>query len=96
MLFRYHSRNKVFEWEEQMPINESTVAIGKCYATSTNQHRRVVAIKDGNVTYESWGGNVMNTTEPLQRTTAKIATFADAVDREISCDPSLPPMPDLD
>jgi len=79
-----------------MPIDESNVAEGKCYATSTNQHRRVVAIKDGKVTYESWGGNVTNTGAPLHRNTAEIGTFANAVDKEISCDPSLPTIPNLD
>ncbi|GAB6051721.1 hypothetical protein JCM17960_05410 [Magnetospira thiophila] len=79
-----------------MSITESDVAVGKCYATTTNQHRRVVAIDGGKVTYESWGGNVLNTGAPLSRNTAKIETFVDAVEKEIPCDPSLPQMPKLD
>ncbi len=79
-----------------MPVSKDDVVVGECYATANNQHRRVVAINDGKVTYESWGGNVLNTRPQLNRTSAKISTFADDVDRKIICDPSLPKMPDLD
>jgi len=76
-----------------MPITENDVVVGGCYETLGKQQRRVVAIKDCQVTYESWGGNVQNTSPPLPRNTAKIGTFAGAVDKSIICPADLPPMP---
>jgi hypothetical protein len=72
-----------------MPIQENSVVVGCCYETSKNQQRRVTQIVDGNVTYESWGGNVQNTKSPLPRTTVNLKKFAEDVDKAIACPASL-------
>jgi len=78
-----------------MPITEDEIIVGHCYETPGKQQRRVVKIEDGKVTYESWGGNVQNTSPSLTRNTAKADTFADAVDKSITCPADLPPLPTL-
>jgi hypothetical protein len=72
-----------------MPINQQDVKIGHCYATLSNQHRRVLSIDNAEVIYESWGGNVQNFKGHLTRTKVSLDAFANAVEREIPCPPQL-------
>jgi len=81
-----------------MAVTESSIAVGKCYATANNQHRRVLNIDTtlNKVTYESWGGNV-GANGNLSRTTVGLNKFATDVDKEITCPPKpKPPAPKKD
>src|ERR1039457_705932 len=73
-----------------MPTNPESVEVGRCCSTTTNQHQRVTAKSAAKVTYESWGGNVGYQGGSLSRTTVSLDGFAEAVDKEIPCDPKLP------
>jgi hypothetical protein len=73
-----------------MPVHETTVAVGKCYKTPNNQHRRVIGIAGDQVKYQSWGGNVGYQGEHLFETTVQIGNFSGAVEEEISCPTNLP------
>lgn len=66
-----------------MPISESKISEGKCFVTSTFQVRRVIAVNGDTVTYESRGKRARGWSS---RQDAKKATFASAVEREVSCD----------
>ena len=76
-----------------MSVDQKTIAVGKCYRTATEQHRRVYAISGSDVTYESWGGNVGNHTGHLNRDTVSIEDFANAVEEEIACPAGMNPLP---
>jgi len=78
-----------------MPIPTSKVLLCRCYTTKNKkgQHRRVLGISNGNVTYESWGGGVGYRPGSLSRQTVSIERFAADVDREINCPTTLPPCP---
>ncbi len=67
-----------------MPLTAQEVIKGQCYATSNNQHRRVIDIDGDTVTYESRGGNVSN--EWNTKIKVNIDNFAQSVDRVISCE----------
>jgi len=76
--------------EENMPISTSSVSVGNCYETANKQQRRVISIDQttNQVIYESWGGN----TGPkgnLTRTKVGLDKFANAVDKQITCPPTL-------
>lgn len=68
-----------------MPVDQKTIAKGKCYRTAKEQHRRVYEISGSDVTYESWGGVVDNHTGHLHRDTVSREDFANAVEEEIAC-----------
>jgi hypothetical protein len=67
-----------------MPVDPSTVAKGKCYATSGGQVRRVLGISGNDVTYESRGKRMVAGSWSA-RNTAKLDTFAAAVDKDVPC-----------
>ena len=68
-----------------MSIVQSDISVGKCFVTEAFQVRRVLEVSNGNVTYESRGRRAQ-AGRWGPKTTADIATFADAVEREVSCD----------
>ena len=76
-----------------MSVDPNTIEKGKCYRTSGDQHRRVYAVDGDQVIYESWGGNVGNSTGPLNRTTVGRDKFAKDVEGEIDCPPGMKPLP---
>ena len=69
-----------------MPVKISEVIVGGVYATTNNQERRVTKIADGNVFYESRGGNVKNDWAPGHTLASppSIEDFSDACDKVIS------------
>ena len=69
-----------------MAIDISDVVVGGVYSTANNQERRVSRIENGNVFYESRGGNVKNDWSPghTLANPPSIANFADACDNVIS------------
>jgi hypothetical protein len=73
-----------------MPVLETTVAVGKCYKTSGNQHRRVIEVANDQVRYQSWGGKDGYRGDHLTENTVQIGGFAKAVEEEISCPTNLP------
>ena len=73
-----------------MPVLETTVAVGKCYKTSNNQHRRVIGMDKGQVRYQSWGGKDGYRGGQLTENTVQIGGFAKDVEEEISCPTNLP------
>jgi hypothetical protein len=75
-------------------VDPTTVAKGKCYRTSFDQHRRVYSVDGEYVTYESWGGNVGNHTGHLHRDKVNRRKFADDVEAEIPCPINMEPLPE--
>jgi len=73
-----------------MPIQTSSVSVGNCYETANKQQRRVISIdtKNNKVIYESWGGNV-GPKGSITKTTVGLDKFANDVDKQIACPPSL-------
>jgi hypothetical protein len=78
-----------------MPVSVNSIAVGNCYKTSNEQHRRVVAINGSQTTYEYWGGNVGYQGGSLARQKVDINKFADDVDAPITCPAGLPGMPTI-
>jgi hypothetical protein len=62
--------------------------VDRCYATSSNQHRKVIEIRDGRVVYTARGGNVKSKWYLATGSTnpPSLETFARAVEKEIPCD----------
>jgi hypothetical protein len=71
----------------------TTIVKGKCYRTSSDQHRRVYDVKGNEITYETWGGNVGNCEGHLPRKTVNRDQYAADVEEEISCPPNMKPLP---
>ena len=76
-----------------MAVDPTTVAKGKCYRTSSDQHRRVYSVDADKVTYQSWGGKVGNHTGHLHRNTVNRNKFAADVEAEIPCPTGMEPFP---
>lgn len=68
-----------------MPVPLNSIAVGRCFVTSTGQVRRVLEIKDGKVKYESRGKTDRGGSS-VGRTTVSDSRFASDVDREVTCD----------
>jgi hypothetical protein len=68
-----------------MPIKISDIVVGGVYATTSNQERRVTAIEDDKVFYESRGGNVKNEWGPGHTLASppSVEKFAEACDSVI-------------
>jgi hypothetical protein len=66
-----------------MPISENEIAVGKCFATRSDQVRRVIEVGADDLVYESRGKQAGQWTG---RQRVKRSTFAAAVDREVHCD----------
>jgi len=47
-----------------MPVPQSDVRVGGIYSAGDNQHRRVIKIENGFVSWDSRGGNVLNDWSP--------------------------------
>ena len=71
-----------------MPLDPKKIEVGKCYATSMGQVRRVLDIKDGKVIYEARGKKAVTGPWPNQSppTPPNLETFAQAVEREVAED----------
>ena len=77
-----------------MPVDPKTIQKGQCYRTAGDQYRRVYAVDDDHVTYESWGGNKGNHDKgPLSRDRASRQQFAMKVEAEIPCPNGMKPLP---
>ena len=65
-----------------MPMAETDIQPGKCYATGGSENYKVLHINRGIVSYQTWnkGGKM----QPL-RTNAGVKAFAAAVTKEIAC-----------
>ena len=66
-----------------MTINVADIAVGKCFATTTDQVRRVIEVGPDDLVYESRGKQA-GQWSGRQRVTKSV--FAEAVDREVHCD----------
>jgi hypothetical protein len=68
-----------------MSLDQKKIAVGKCYATPANQHRKVTEIADGKVHYLARGGNVKSKWHPgsTKANPPTIEAFAAAVEKEI-------------
>jgi hypothetical protein len=68
--------------EIAMPMAETDIQPGKCYATGGRENYKVLHINRGIVSYLTWnkGGKM----QPL-RTNAGVKAFAAAVTKEIAC-----------
>lgn len=82
-----------------MSVQPNSIKVGICYAVENqdgsskpDQHRRVVAIRGGRVTYESWGGGVGYQGGSLFRRDVDLDKFAQVVIGEIPCPIGLPPI----
>lgn len=67
---------------DAMPLTESDIQPGKCYATRGAERYRVLGVNRGIVTYQSW--TVGRKISPL-RINAGVKAFAEAVRKEIIC-----------
>lgn len=83
-----------------MPAQPDSIKVGLCYAVENqdgpakpDQHRRVVAINGGKVSYESWGGGVGYPGGTLFRNEVDLDKFAQVVKGEVPCPINLPPLP---
>jgi len=75
-------------FELRMPINAGSIRLGHCYATATNQIRKVLEVDgmaityvvrvDGKLTFPTW--------DRRRRQTTKREDFAREVTREVPCD----------
>jgi len=65
-----------------MPMAESDIQPGKCYATGGRENYKVLHINRGIVSYQTWmkGEKI----QPL-RINAGVKAFAEAVVKEIAC-----------
>jgi hypothetical protein len=68
-----------------MPVSLDSIAVGKCFVTSTGQVRRVLKMKDGKVTYESRGKTDHGGSWGAWKTVGD-GRFANDVDREVTSD----------
>lgn len=85
-----------------MSVQSNSIKVGSCYAVENqagpskpDQHRRVVAIKNGKVAYESWGSAAGDQDGTLFRNDVDLGRFAEVVKKEIPCPTYLPAMPNL-
>ena len=71
-----------------MPINAGSIRLGHCYATATDQVRKVVEIDRTAVTYveRECGKLTFPTWDRRRRKTTTRKDFAGEVTREIPCD----------
>jgi hypothetical protein len=74
------------EEEDLMAIRYASIAVGKCYMTSTNEVRRIVKIDGMRVTYVTRGKMAFPSWDRHSWLFASKESFATEVSGEVPCD----------